>query len=160
MFEHVGHANLDDYFRILAEQVRPGGLVLNHGITARYVDGRPVGRGAGRFIGRYVFPHGELPHLATAIGSMSEQGLEVVDVESLRLHYAHTLQHWSRNLEERLEQARALVGERSLRIWRIYLAGCAYGFAHNWMNIHQILAVKPLQGGGHNLPLTRADLYI
>ena len=160
MFEHVGHANLDDYFRILAEQVRPGGLVLNHGITARYVDGRPVGRGAGRFIGRYVFPRGELPHLAIAIGSMSEQGLEVVDVESLRLHYAHTLQHWSRNLEERLEQARALVGERSLRIWRIYLAGCAYGFAHNWMNIHQILAVKPLPGGGHNLPLTREDLYI
>jgi cyclopropane-fatty-acyl-phospholipid synthase len=159
MFEHVGHANLDNYFRILAEQVRPGGLVLNHGITARHVDGRPVGRGAGRFIGRYVFPHGELPHLATAVGSMSEQGLEVIDVESLRLHYALTLQHWSRNLEDRLEQARALVGERSLRIWRIYLAGCAYGFAHNWMNIHQVLAVKPLPGGGHHLPLTRADLY-
>ena len=73
---------------------------------------------------------------------------------------APILPHLHRAVEERLEQARALVGERSLRIWRIYLAGCAYGFAHNWMNIHQILAVKPLPGGGHNLPLTRADLYI
>lgn len=159
MFEHVGHANLDSYFGMLAQQVRPGGLVLNHGITARHLDGRPVGRGAGRFIGRHVFPHGELPHLAMAIGSMSEQGLEVVDVEGLRPHYARTLALWSRNLDQHLEQARAMVGERSLRIWRLYLAGCAYGFTRHWMNIHQILAVKPREDGSHSLPLTRADLY-
>lgn len=159
MFEHVGHANLDCYFKILADQVRPGGLVMNHGITAKYVDGRKVSRGAGTFIGRYVFPHGELPHLSTAIASMSEQGLEVVDVESLRLHYARTLEHWSDNLEGQLEQARALIADKSLRIWRIYLAGCAYGFRKNWMNIHQILAVKPLSSGQHSLPWTREDLY-
>lgn len=159
MFEHVGHANLDSYFKILADQVKPGGLVMNHGITAKYVDGRKVGRGAGTFIGRYVFPHGELPHLSTAIASMSEQGLEVVDVESLRLHYARTLEHWSDNLEGQLEQARTLITDKSLRIWRIYLAGCAYGFRKNWMSIHQILAVKPLSSGQHSLPWTREDLY-
>ncbi|MEH6565989.1 MAG: C17 cyclopropane fatty acid synthase CfaB [Halopseudomonas sp.] len=159
MFEHVGHVNLDRYFAILHEQVKPGGLVMNHGITAKYTDGRQVGRGAGQFIGRYVFPHGELPHLAMAVASMSEQGLEVVDVESLRLHYARTLEHWSANLEARLDEASAYVDDRALRIWRIYLAGCAYGFARNWMNIHQILAVKPLPDGQHQLPWTRADLY-
>lgn len=159
MFEHVGHANLQQYFKILYDQVKPGGLVMNHGITAKYVDGRPVSRGAGTFIGRYVFPHGELPHLSTAIASMSEVGLEVVDVESLRLHYACTLEHWSTNLEARLEEARALVSDKTLRIWRIYLAGCAYGFRKNWMNIHQILAVKPLPGGQHHLPWTRDDIY-
>ncbi|MEH6388911.1 C17 cyclopropane fatty acid synthase CfaB [Pseudomonas profundi] len=159
MFEHVGHANLPEYFRILFEQLKPGGLAMNHGITSRHVDGRPVSRGAGKFIGRYVFPHGELPHLATAIANMSDQGLEVVDVESLRLHYALTLEHWSRNLEERLAEAAQLVPDKTLRIWRIYLAGCAYGFKRNWMNLHQILAVKPRADGGHFLPLTRADLY-
>ncbi|QIB50478.1 C17 cyclopropane fatty acid synthase CfaB [Pseudomonas sp. OIL-1] len=159
MFEHVGHANLPEYFRILFEQLKPGGLAMNHGITSRHVDGRPVSRGAGKFIGRYVFPHGELPHLATAIANMSDQGLEVVDVESLRLHYALTLDHWSRNLEERLAEAAQLVPDKTLRIWRIYLAGCAYGFKRNWMNLHQILAVKPRADGGHSLPLTRADLY-
>lgn len=159
MFEHVGHANLADYFKVLHDQVKPGGLVMNHGITARYVDGRPVSRGAGTFIGRYVFPHGELPHLSTAIAHMSDQGLEVVDVESLRLHYAHTLECWSDNLEARLAEARALVSEKTLRIWRIYLAGCAYGFRKNWMNIHQILAVKPFASGRHNLPWTREDIY-
>lgn len=160
MFEHVGHANLGAYFKVLYDQVKPGGLVMNHGITAKHVDGRPVSRGAGTFIGRYVFPHGELPHLSTAIASMSEQGLEVVDVESLRLHYARTLEHWSDNLEARLEQAKAQVSDKALRIWRIYLAGCAYGFRKNWMNIHQILAVKPFAGGQHNLPWTREDIYL
>lgn len=159
MFEHVGLANLGQYFQILYRQVRPGGLVLNHGITARHVDCRPVGRGAGTFIGRYVFPHGELPHLSTAIAEMSDQGLEVVDVESLRLHYARTLERWSANLENRLAEAAQVVPDRALRIWRIYLAGCAYGFWHNWMNIHQILAVRPLDDGSHQLPLTRADIY-
>jgi len=85
--------------------------------------------------------------------------LEVVDVESLRLHYAKTLEHWSTRLETHLEQAAAMVPEQTLRIWRLYLAGCAYGFAHGWINLHQILAVKPRADGSHDLPWTRADIY-
>lgn len=159
MFEHVGHANLPLYCQRLFGAVKAGGLVMNHGITAKFTDGRPVGRGGGEFIGRYVFPEGELPHLATMTAHLSEAGLEVVDVENLRLHYARTLEHWSARLEERLDQAAQLVPEQALRIWRLYLAGCAYGFARGWMSLHQILAVKPHADGGHDLPWTRADLY-
>ena len=159
MFEHVGHANLALYCQRLFGAVKAGGLVLNHGITSRYTDGRPVGRGAGEFIDRYVFPQGELPHLVTIGTAISEAGLEIVDVESLRLHYARTLQLWSQGLEQRLQQAAALVPEKALRIWRLYLAGCAYGFQRGWMNLHQILAVKPREDGSHDLPWTRADLY-
>jgi cyclopropane-fatty-acyl-phospholipid synthase len=46
MFEHVGHANLE-YCKVLFGAVKEGGLVMNHGITAKHTDGRPVGRGAG-----------------------------------------------------------------------------------------------------------------
>jgi cyclopropane-fatty-acyl-phospholipid synthase len=159
MFEHVGHANLPLYCRQLFGAVRPGGLVLNHGITARHVDGRQVGRGAGDFIGRYVFPYGELPHLARLSADLSEAGLEVVDVESLRLHYARTLQLWSDNLEAHLAQAAALVPEKALRIWRLYLAGCAHGFRRGWVNLHQVLASRPHADGSHELPWSRADLY-
>ena len=159
MFEHVGHANLALYCQRLFAAVRPGGLVMNHGITAKHSDGRPVGRGAGEFIERYVFTQGELPHLATMTACLSDAGLEVVDVESLRLHYARTLQQWSERLEAQLDKAARLVPEQALRIWRLYLAGCAYGFAHGWINLHQILAVKPLGDGSHSLPWTRADLY-
>lgn len=159
MFEHVGHANLPLYCQTLANAVRPGGLVMNHGITARHVDGRPVGHGAGEFIDRYVFPHGELPHLVKIGSCISEHGLEIVDVESLRLHYARTLSFWSERLEAQLDAARSLVPEKALRIWRLYLAGCAYGFRRNWINLHQILASKPLPDGSHELPWSRADLY-
>jgi cyclopropane-fatty-acyl-phospholipid synthase len=159
MFEHVGHANLPLYCQRLFGAVKSGGLVMNHGITAKHTDGRPVARGGGEFIGRYVFPHGELPHLATMTTEISDAGLEVVDVESLRLHYARTLEHWSARLEAQLEQAGQLVPEQALRIWRLYLAGCAYGFARGWMSLHQILAVKPHPDGSHDLPWTRADLY-
>ncbi len=159
MFEHVGHANLPLYCQRLFGAVRPGGLVLNHGITSRHLDGRPVAHGAGEFIDRYVFPHGELPHLVGISSCISEAGLEIVDVESLRLHYARTLQLWSERLEARLAEAQALVPERALRIWRLYLAGCSYGFRRDWIDLHQILATKPLPDGGHELPWTRADLY-
>ena len=159
MFEHVGHANLELYSQRLFGAVREGGLVMNHGITAKHTDGRPVGRGAGNFIERYVFPHGELPHLSMISGSISEAGLEVVDVESLRLHYARTLKFWSDNLEGNLAKAATMVPEKALRIWRLYLAGCSYAFSRGWINLHQILAVKPKADGSHDLPLTREDLY-
>jgi cyclopropane-fatty-acyl-phospholipid synthase len=159
MFEHVGHANLELYTQRLFGAVREGGLVMNHGITAKYTDGRPVGRGAGDFIERYVFPNGELPHVSMISAFISEAGLEIVDVESLRLHYAHTLEHWSQRLEARLDEAAQMVPEQTLRIWRLYLAGCAYAFARGWINLHQILAVKPYADGSHGLPLTREDIY-
>ncbi|MDZ5603132.1 C17 cyclopropane fatty acid synthase CfaB [Pseudomonas sp. RP23018S] len=159
MFEHVGHANLPLYCKTLFGAVREGGLVMNHGITARSVDGRPVGKGAGAFIDRYVFPNGELPHLSMISAACGEAGLEVVDVESLRLHYARTLSLWSQNLENQLHRAAALVPEHTLRIWRLYLAGCAYAFTRGWINLHQVLAVKPYADGHHALPWTRDDLY-
>ena len=159
MFEHVGHANLREYCEILSRAVREGGLVMNHGITSKHTDGRQVGRGAGDFIDRYVFPNGELPHLSMMTAEISEAGLEVVDVESLRLHYARTLEHWSQRLENNLEAAAKQVPEQALRIWRLYLAGCAYAFAHGWINIDQILATKPHADGSLELPPTRADIY-
>jgi cyclopropane-fatty-acyl-phospholipid synthase len=90
---------------------------------------------------------------------LSEAGLEIIDVESLRLHYARTLEHWSERLEARLGEAATMVPEQTLRIWRLYLAGCAYAFAKGWINLHQILAVKPYADGSLDLPMTRADIY-
>ena len=118
-----------------------------------------MGRGAGEFIDRYVFPDGELPHVGEVLRTMAEQGLEVVDVESLRRHYALTLRQWANRLDAHPDAARAAAGEKRFRIWRVYLAGCAVGFRDNWMNIHQLLACK-LGGPGQNpFPMTRDWMY-
>ncbi len=159
MFEHVGIRNLPQYFGIVQRVLRERGQFLNHGITSADVDNRPIGSGVSDFIARYVFPHGELPHLHVAIHEMSAQGFEVFDVESLRPHYARTLEHWSRRLEARLPEAETMVDARRLRIWRAYLAGCSYGFAQGWMNIYQVLASRQTQPGPTELPLSREWMY-
>ena len=159
MFEHVGLKNLLLYFGTIRRLLADGGIALNHGITALDAESREVGLGAGEFVEQYVFPHGELPHLSLALKEMSAAGLEVMDVETLRLHYARTLAHWSRRLEQNLEAGRACAGDKPLRIWRLYLAGCAHAFERNWCTIHQVLAVKSANPARNPLPLTRDYMY-
>ena len=159
MFEHVGLNNLPTYFATVSRLLRERGLFLNHGITSSDVENRAVGLGAGEFIGRYVFPKGELPHLHRVIHDMSVQDFEVTDVESLRMHYARTLGFWSDNFERRYAEAVAASSERTARIWRLYLAGCAHAFEQRWISIHQVLASKQRKPGPPDLPLTRDWMY-
>jgi cyclopropane-fatty-acyl-phospholipid synthase len=159
MFEHVGLRNLPDYFGVIARVLRDRGLFLNHGITSVDVDSRPVGSGVGDFIGRHVFPHGELPHLHVAAREMSAAGFEITDVESLRPHYARTLAAWYRRLEARRAEAERLVPERTLRVWRAYLAGCSWGFERGWTHIYQLLGSRQAEAGLTQLPLTRDWIY-
>lgn len=152
MFEHVGRAQLEGYFSKLRSLVRPGGLIMNHGITAGGIDNAELGAGMGEFIEKYIFPGGELTHISKVLQSLAHGGLEDLDVENLRPHYARTLWAWSDALEACIPQARATLtgpqGERSLRAYRMYLAGCAMGFEHGWIALHQILA----QPRGHGRP--------
>ncbi|MGE5615361.1 MAG: class I SAM-dependent methyltransferase [Bacillota bacterium] len=159
MFEHVGLDNLPVYFATVQRLLREGGLFMNHGITSSDTQNRSVGMGAGEFIGRYVFPKGELPHLHLVVREMSDQAFEVHDVECLRPHYAKTLEHWSENFERNLQRAIEAADQRTARIWRLYLAGCAYGFEQRWMSIYQVLATRQTKPGRAALPLTRAWMY-
>jgi cyclopropane-fatty-acyl-phospholipid synthase len=159
MFEHVGLRNLVTYFGRICTLLRDGGLALNHGITSVDPQSRAVGMGAGDFIERYVFPEGELPHIGLVLREMAAGGLEPTDVESLRRHYARTAALWASRLEAASERARLIAGEKRYRIWAIYLAGCAHGFAQNWMNVYQVLACKQGRPGMNPLPLTRDFMY-
>jgi cyclopropane-fatty-acyl-phospholipid synthase len=159
MFEHVGLKNLPLYFAKIHALLKDGGLVLNHGITTSDIDSGWMGLGAGEFIDRYVFPEGELPHLSLVLKEMAAAGFEVADAESLRRHYARTCDAWATALASHHDQAVREAGEKRVRIWQIYLAGCAYGFAHGWMNVYQLLACKSGIAGDHPLPLTRDYMY-
>ena len=155
MFEHVGRAQLESYFAKLRRLLKPGGMILNHGITAAGVYNAELGNGMGEFIEKYIFPGGELTHISVVMEAMTNGGLEEVDVENLRPHYARTLWAWSDALEARLpEAARILGGEqgaRALRAYRLYLAGCAMAFEHGWIALHQILGQPPASGRSDEL---------
>jgi cyclopropane-fatty-acyl-phospholipid synthase len=155
----VGLRNLPVYFNVVRRLLKEQGLFLNHGITSSDTHNRSVGLGAGEFIGRYVFPKGELPHLHRVVHDMSEQNFEVHDVESLRPHYARTLDMWSASFERHLGEAAAASNERTSRIWRLYLAGCAHAFEQGWISVYQILASKQVKPGRTALPLTRDWIY-
>jgi cyclopropane-fatty-acyl-phospholipid synthase len=159
MFEHVGLKNLRAYFSRICALLKDDGLVLNHGIASSDIDSRSIRLGAGDFIDRYVFPDGELPHVSLALRAMAGAGIEVVDLESLRRHYARTCREWADRLEMNRSRATAIAGDRRFRIWGIYLAGCAYAFANGWVNVYQALGCKAGNTAASPLPHTRDYMY-
>ena len=160
MFEHVGLKNLRGYFAQISKLLTNDGIVMNHGITSTDPGSAEFPLGGGDFINRYVFPHGEVPHIGLLLEEMSAAGLEPVDVENLRRHYAMTMEHWVERFEAASPKLKTLTSERNWRIWRVYLAGCAYGFNQNWISIHQVLAIKAQPGRAIHLPLTRDYMYL
>jgi cyclopropane-fatty-acyl-phospholipid synthase len=147
MFEHVGPIRFDRYFGKIYRLLKPGGFVMNHGITHNVLNATGLGSGIGDFVEEYVFPGGQLAHVATVIEAMSRKGLELVDAEALREHYAKTLSCWLDGLESSAEAARSLVGEEKFRVWRVYLAGSAHAFERGWLSLWQLLAGKPPPDG-------------
>lgn len=159
MYEHVGLANLPDYFRRVARLLKPGGIFLNHGIVTTDPEGRSQGPPGGEFIDRYVFPGGELPNLPHALQEIMRSGLEPVDVEDLRPHYARTLLLWSRRLEARSREAIEVAGPERYRIWRMYLAAMGHAFDQGWLSVAQIVAYKPSGGRPAHRPWSRRYQY-
>ncbi len=155
MFEHVGLANVGLYFDRLHQLLRPGGRLLNHGISRPSRPGRmrtPSRIRRRSFIDRYVFPDGELHEVGAVVSRVQASGFEVRHVESLREHYALTLRAWVRNLEENWERAVSEAGEPRARIWRLYMAGSALNFEAGRTQVHQVLAVRS-DGGASGMPL-------
>lgn len=167
MFEHVGRSQLPRYFAKIQRLLRPGGLVLNHGITAGGTRNHQLGSGLGEFIERYIFPGGELMHVAHVLRQMGDARLEPLDVESLRIHYAKTLWAWSDALEAQLATARALTRDGVVRAYRLYLAGSAMSFERAWLSIYQMLAARrtgdpadgPVRGAQSAYPFHRGYMY-
>lgn len=169
MFEHVGRERLPEYFARLFAVLRPGGLLLNHGISERWeihhrtlrsrlldpLNRIVVGKSP---LTRSVFPDTELIPLSEVNYMAEEAGWEVRDVENLREHYALTLRHWVRRLEEREEEAVRLVGTPTFRAWRLYFALAANRFESAQTSVNQTLLAK-LDGGRAGVPLSREDVY-
>lgn len=165
MVEHVGRTRMTEFFGAVHGHLRPGGLFLNVGIVD---PGRPLGASARlarrllrrrrSFVEEHVFPDGELVAPAERIGPAETAGFELRGAENLREHYALTLRHWIRRLEDRWEEAVRLVGEPLARTWRLYMAGSAHAFQAGRLGLLHELYAKPDETGGTELPLSRPDL--
>lgn len=150
MFEHVGKENLNEYMEKVNQLLVPGGLSLLHTITG--ITEEPVNS----WIQKYIFPGGYIPSLREIIWMLPTHQFHLLHVESLRLHYAKTLDHWHKNFGRRSNMVRERLGERFVRMWGLYLQGCAASFRVSGLDIHQLLFSKGLN---NNLPLEFSYIY-
>jgi cyclopropane-fatty-acyl-phospholipid synthase len=142
--EHIGIAQLPSYAFRLASKLTPQGRLLNHCITRPDDHSKAISRRG--FIGRYVFPDGELPGVGRLVKEFQRAGLELQHEENLRQHYAKTLHAWCDNLDDHWDEAVAEVGQATARVWAVYLAGSRLGFERNDIQLHQLLLTRPLDG--------------
>ena len=158
VLEHAGRDQLADVIRAHAGFLKPGGLGMLHfiGHVGRY--------DTELFIRKHVFPGGWIPSLAEVIVEMERCGLEVLDVENLRRHYAPTLDAWAERFERRWGEIQALdparFNERFRRVWRCYLVGCAEMFrsAAGYTHLFQITFSKGNVGAA-GYPMSRGHVY-
>jgi len=158
VLEHAGRDQLAEVVKAHADFLKPGGLGMLHFI------GHVGVRDTEFYIRKHIFPGGWIPSLAQTIAEMERCGLEVVDIENLRRHYAPTLDDWAERFDRNWESIRALdpgrFNEKFRRAWRTYLISCAEMFRSPAGRTHlfQIVFSKgnvPKQG----YPMSRSFLY-
>lgn len=150
MMEHVGRANIPDFIATADSLLKYGGVFLLHTIT------KQVETETNAWIENYIFPGGYIPTIRELVSLLPEYDFYIKDVESLRLHYAHTLEIWADNFEKNLDTIRKKFDEPFIRMWRVYLNSCIYGFRYRVVDVHQFLLEK---GINNEMPMTRHYLY-
>ncbi len=160
MYEAIGVAAIPEYMTKVRSLLAPRGLFLNHGITrrAKRKHKRFAARPEQRALVRYIFPGGELDDIGHTLQELEYAGFDVHDVEGWRDHYALTTKMWCERLTARREEAIAIVGEQTYRIWVAYLAGCSLAFTRGSARLYQTLAGRSPKGPS-SVPPSRADLY-
>lgn len=136
-FEHFGRTKYAAFFAKCRSILPPDGVMLLHTITVgKPSDDWDFFRFV-HFINTEIFPGGDVPPPELVVGSAREAGFELVHAESLRPHYARTLDCWAANLESRRDDALKLVGEETYAKYMKYLTGCANLFRGGETNLHQ-----------------------
>ena len=158
VLEHAGRDQLRAVVKAHADFLKPGGLGVLHFI------GHVGVRDTEFYIRRHVFPGGWIPSLAETITAMEDCGLEVVEIENLRRHYALTLDEWAARFDRNWDKIQALAptkfDEHFRRVWRTYLVACAEMFRSPRSSTHlfQIVFSKG-NISKDNYPMSRAFLY-
>lgn len=150
MMEHVGIGFVPEAFKKIKSLLKPQGIGLVHCI------GNDVLRHADPWFDRYIFPGGQIPPLTMLIEGVCSNGMNVIDVENLRLHYELTLFKWSANLRNNKDWIVETYDETFYRMFLLYLEVCASSFRYGDNRLFQILFTNGLSD---QVPLTRSDLY-
>jgi len=146
MFEHVGVPQYEAFFLKCRELLAQDGVMLLHTIGRLGAPGK-----TDAFTLKYIFPGGYNPALSEIVSASEPARLIVADVETLRLHYGMTLDHWYDRTMAAKDAIVALYDERFFRMWTFYLAGARAAFYHGNLCNYQIQYIRDRRA----LPITR-----
>ncbi|CAM3054345.1 SAM-dependent methyltransferase [Mycobacterium intermedium] len=149
-FEHFGHDRHADFFKRAAEILPDDGVMMLHTITGysrqQMTDlGLPLSMRILRFfhfIKTEIFPGGAPPLIEMVEEHSSAAGFKLTLNQSLRPHYARTLDLWAQALEAHKEQAIEIQSEEVYDRYMHYLTGCANLFRDGYIDVNQFTLVK------------------
>jgi cyclopropane-fatty-acyl-phospholipid synthase len=146
MYEHVGPA----HFRTFIAKCRS--LLAEDGVMLLHTIGR-VGtrRTTDTWTTKYIFPGGYIPTLSEMSEAAESARMITSDVETLRLHYGYTLEHWLRRTQAHQAEIEAMYDARFYRMWEFYLASAMTGFFNSQMINYQVQYIRDR----YALPITR-----
>jgi cyclopropane-fatty-acyl-phospholipid synthase len=150
MYEHVGPA----HYRTFAAKCRS--LLADDGVMLLHTIGR-IGppRPTDAWTTKYIFPGGYIPSLSEMARAAESVRLIIADVETLRLHYGYTLEHWLRRTQAHKAEIVQMYDERFYRMWEFYLAGSLTGFTNGQMVNYQVQYIRDRAA----LPITRDYMF-
>jgi cyclopropane-fatty-acyl-phospholipid synthase len=149
-FEHFGFDRYDPFFTMAHGVLPHNGVMLLHTII-QASDQEIKERGLPltmkivrfvKFIMEEIFPGGRLPKVARVEEHATRAGFNVTRVQSLRLHYARTLDHWATALASRKDEAIAVQSEEIYDRYNRYLTGCAELFREGYIDVCQFTCEK------------------
>jgi cyclopropane-fatty-acyl-phospholipid synthase len=150
-FEHFRRSRYDAFFS-KCHQILPseGGRMMLHTILLSDPE-QLAERGMriehehvlfAKFIGRAIFPGGQLCTATDVIRHARAAGFRVEKTQSLQSHYARTLDCWAENLRNALKQAESLTSPDVYEMYMKYLTGCAKFFRSGHIDVVQFTLVK------------------
>jgi cyclopropane-fatty-acyl-phospholipid synthase len=149
-FEHFGFDRYNAVFTMAHGVLPHNGVMLLHTII-QASDQEIKERGLPltmkivrfvKFIMEEIFPGGRLPKVARVEEHATRAGFNVTRVQSLRLHYARTLDHWATALACRKDEAIAVQSEEIYDRYNRYLTGCAELFREGYIDVCQFTCEK------------------
>ncbi|MDT5069369.1 MAG: cyclopropane-fatty-acyl-phospholipid synthase [Mycobacterium sp.] len=149
-FEHFGFDKYEHFFRKTYELMPADGVMLLHSIVAPSADEyreRHLQITMSRlrfvkFILDEIFPGGRLPLIAQVEEHAATAGFQVTQVQSLRSHYARTLDIWAANLQSEEDRAVAVTSREVYDRYVRYLTGCAELFHKGFTDVCQFTCEK------------------
>ena len=149
-FEHFRAERYEAFFTRAFSLLPRGGRMMLHTIVQPDINelrqrGIVVDHEAvmfGKFICKNIFPGGQLCSPQVITRHATNAGFTLAHSESLRLHYARTLDMWADNLRARREQAITITNKDTYDMYMHYLTGCAHYFRTGHNDVMQFTLQK------------------